>query len=218
MQSLFLLLPPVLFAASLYMVYSRLVRAAHADRFSPISLKWCTRIFVFGDFSCLNIQSTGAGLTAKPKNAKIGEAIISTGIALHCLVFVGFIYCCACFHARFNKHLKAGGEGTAVPWKRILKMLYITSALILIRNVFRLAEYIMGRDGYLLVNEWPVYVFDGVLMLIVMASFLIWYPDQLQRGRIESIIELTSEEGNSQQRVRGGKTAGSVMPGFGRSP
>ncbi|KAF2821500.1 RTA1-domain-containing protein [Ophiobolus disseminans] len=217
LQGVFLLLPPVLFAATLYMVYSRLVRSVHGERFSPISMRWCTRFFVFGDFTCLNIQSTGAGLLGKPKNVKIGNAIISAGVGLHCVVFVGFMYCCVVFHSRFRAHLAASGERTNVPWEPILKMLYATSFIILARNIFRLAEYVMGKDGYLLVNEWPVYVFDGVLMLIVMAVFFVWYPDQLQRGRTESMIELTSDGGLSEEQDRAKKLSSSVMPGLGRS-
>lgn len=166
----------------------------------------------------MNIQSAGAGLLAKPKNVKIGDAIISAGIAVHCLVFVGFMYCCIHFDRRFRAHLAVSGERTDVSWKAIVKMLYATSFIVLVRNIFRLAEYIMGKGGYLLTNEWPVYVFDGVLMLIVMAVFLVWYPDQLQRGRTESMIELTSGGGASESWLRREKPPGSVMLGFGRSP
>jgi hypothetical protein len=217
LQGLFLLLPPVLYAASLYMVYSRLVRAVHGERFTPISMKWCTRAFVIGDVVCLNIQSTGAGLVARPKTANIGNAIISSGIGLHCLVFVGFIYCCVCFHRRFSAHLGASGEHTEIGWQSMMGMLYATSFLILARNIFRLAEYIMGKEGYLLANEWPVYVFDGALMLVVMVVFLIWYPDQLQARRTESMIELTSERGISYDQSRVDKVSHFSMPGFGRS-
>ena len=197
------------------MVYSRVVRAVHGEPFSPISMKWCTRFFVFGDVFCLNIQSTGAGLLGKPKNVKIGNGIISSGIALHCLVFVGFMYCSICFHRRFRAHLATTGDTTNIPWEPVLKMLFGTSVIILVRNIFRLAEYVMGKDGYLLANEWPVYVFDGVLMLIVMVVFFIWYPSQLQRGSTESMIELTSDEGDSEEQNRVEKPSSSMIPGFG---
>jgi hypothetical protein len=75
-------------------------------------------------------------------------------------------------------------------------MLYGTSVIISIRNIFRLVEFITGHDSYLFLNEWPVYVFDGVLMLLVMVGFYIWYPPQLQVEEIgtESMLELTSED------------------------
>jgi hypothetical protein len=197
LQSLFLLLPPVLFAGTLYMVYSRVVRSVHGESHSLISPRWCTRIFVLGDLVCLNIQSTGGGLTGNDKKllVDIGNWIVVAGLFIQILVFVGFMWCCVVFHLRFRGYLESSGRRSDIPWESILYMLYGTSVLISIRNIFRLVEYIMGKGSYLFAHEWPIYVFDGVLMLVVMIVFWIWYPDQLRMGRTESMIELRSEGG-----------------------
>lgn len=60
-------------------------------------------------------------------------------------------------------------------------MLYATSALILIRCIFRIIEYAMGSEGYLLAHEWPLYIFDALLMVATMAIFYVWYPSQIQQ-------------------------------------
>ncbi|KAF2028178.1 RTA1-domain-containing protein [Setomelanomma holmii] len=199
LQGIFLLLPPVFFAASLYMVYSRVVRSVHGHRFSLITPLWSTRVFVLGDWFCLNVQSTGGGLLAKPENVKTGEYIIIGGLVLQCLLFFFFMYCCIRFHRRFRYHLSTTGERTTIPWEPILNMLYGVSVLVLVRNVYRLVEYIMGKDSYLFENEWPVYVLDGLLMLVVMIVFFVWYPDQLQKKNTESMTEL-KEDIESQNR------------------
>ena len=62
-------------------------------------------------------------------------------------------------------------------------MLYTCCALIVVRSVFRVVEYVMGTDGYLLSNEWPMYVFDAVLMWAVQVIFFVWFPDKFQIGR-----------------------------------
>ncbi|KAH7076295.1 RTA1 like protein-domain-containing protein [Paraphoma chrysanthemicola] len=211
LQGIFLLLPPVFFAASLYMVYSRVVRAVDGDRFSIISPRWCTRMFVLGDWLCLNIQSTGGGLLANPKNVKIGDGIIVGGLILQCLIFVGFVYCCTRFHRRFRYHLTTSGERTTIPWEPILNMLYGTSGIIMVRNIYRLVEYIMGKGSYLFANEWPVYVLDGALMLVVMLVFFIWYPDQLQKNN-ESMIELTGEGETSIESGQANKFTNTSLP------
>lgn len=59
-QAIFLVIAPVFFAASLYMVYYRIVRAVHGESFSLISPSWTTIIFVTGDLICLNVQSAGS--------------------------------------------------------------------------------------------------------------------------------------------------------------
>jgi hypothetical protein len=210
LQSIFLLLPPVLFAASLYMVYARVVRAVDGEQYSPISLRWCTRFFVLGDWFCLNIQSTGAGLLANARLVHTGDGIIVAGLGLQCVMFVGFMYCCVVFHVRFRKV----GSRARVPWQGVLCGLYVNSVLVLVRNTFRLVEYVMGKGSYLFEHEWPIYVFDGALMLGVMVVFLVWYPSRLQTGGEEDMIELAGEELRNRNREKG--TGGSAMPGFGR--
>ena len=67
----------------------------------------------------------------------------------------------------------------ALPWKRHLYNLYFASTLIMIRSIFRVAEYIQGNAGYLLSHEVFLYVFDAVLMLLVMVSFNWIHPSQV---------------------------------------
>ncbi|KAM0277073.1 hypothetical protein ACHAQH_006081 [Verticillium albo-atrum] len=65
-------------------------------------------------------------------------------------------------------------------------MLYGVSGLIMARSVFRLDEFIMGMDGYLLSNEWPLYVFDSVPMLAVMVIFWEWFPSMAVDASLRS--------------------------------
>ncbi|XPS78340.1 hypothetical protein M3J09_010355 [Ascochyta lentis] len=189
-QAIFLLLPPVLFAATLYMVYSRMVRAVGGERFSVVPSRWATRVFVLGDMLCLNIQSSGAGLTPKARLAKIGDAIIIAGLGLQVVMYAAFLACCIAFHIRFRAHSNRAKNVSCLPWKSCLGMLYATSLFIQVRNIFRMIEYAMGSEGYLFRNEWPTYTFDGALMLVVMVSFLVWYPSHFQAPDSAS-MELT---------------------------
>ncbi len=84
-------------------------------------------------------------------------------------------------------------------------MLYATSLAILVRNIYRMVEFIMGQDGYLLSTEWPTYVFDGALMLLVMIGFFIWYPSDLRPRSRDSMVELTTEGAMPAEQGRGVK-------------
>ena len=207
-QAIFLLLPPVLFAATLYMVYGRVVRSVGGERFSMISPLWTTRFFVIADVACLNIQSTGASLTPKEHLARIGDAIIIAGLGLQVLIFAAFLVCCLVFHARFQAHLRRSKNECDLPWQACLGMLYVTSLLIQVRNVFRMVEYAMGSNGYLFRNEWPTYTFDGALMLVVMICFLIWYPSQFDAVRSTSMELSESLARPLSQRVISGSQQG----------
>ncbi|KAI1033563.1 hypothetical protein LB505_012983 [Fusarium chuoi] len=193
-QALFLLLPPVFFAATLYMVYSRLVRAIGGESCSFISVRWTTRLFVLGDFLTFNIQGNGGGLLANEDLVHIGNIIVITGLIAQIILFLAFVACCVVFHRRFRVHLRHTSMPVSIRWEAYLNMLYFTSALILVRNIFRVVEFAMDKEGYLQQKEWPTFVFDSVLMLLVMVAFYMRYPDNLQPHSRDSAIELVQKD------------------------
>lgn len=179
-QSTFILLAPVLYAASIYMVLGRLIRGVHGEPFSLVPAKWLTWLFVLGDLLALNVQGNGAGLTAKQKTKKVGQGLVIAGLFVQLIFFGFFMVVAAVFHMRMRRSLaKEPRSSSNVPWRQGLRMLYICSALIILRSIFRVVEYIMGTDGYPLTHEWTMYVFDAAPMWTVQVVFFIWFPDKL---------------------------------------
>ena len=60
--------------------------------------------------------------------------------------------------------------------RSIIYLLYVSSALILVRNVYRVAEVYDGVLGYLFYHEAFFYVFDGALMAVNTLMWNIWHP------------------------------------------
>jgi hypothetical protein len=182
-QSVFLLVPPSLFAASIYMTLGRVMRSLGpaAEQLSIIRINWLTKTFVIGDAFAFLVQSTGAGYMAAGTSPKTGEIIVIFGLVVQIAFFGLFVASAVLFHKRYNAKY---GAHSSFDWKNIMWMLYLTSALILVRSVFRIIEYGAGSDGYLLANEWPLYLFDSVLMLAVMAVFYVWYPNDLRANSV----------------------------------
>ena len=58
-QSLFLLVAPALFAASIYMILRRIIVAVDGEKHSLIKEKWLTKIFVASDIASFLILSSG---------------------------------------------------------------------------------------------------------------------------------------------------------------
>lgn len=182
-QSVLLLVPPSLFAASIYMTLGRIIRglgpAAHSC--SIIRVSWLTKIFVWGDAFSFLIQSTGAGMTASGTSmAKMGEHVVVGGLVVQIIFFGLFVTAAVVFQLRFRR---MDGPSTQMAWGRMMGMLYGVSGLILARCIFRVVEYVMGVDAYLLSNEWTLYVFDGLLMVAVMVIFYWWYPSEISRHK-----------------------------------
>ena len=199
MQSLLILLAPALFAASIYMVLGRIIRITDGEASSIIRSTWLTKIFVGGDVLSFLAQSSGGGLLAKAKDAdavKMGENIIIGGLGIQ-IVFFGFFAICACiFHYRVRVCPTTISTTISVPWERQLYVLYAASAFIMIRSLFRVAEYVTGSDGVLMSNEVYIYIFDATLMALMTIIFNIFHPSKAvsekglsERGRIRDMSD-----------------------------
>ncbi|KAI8656450.1 hypothetical protein NCS56_01249100 [Fusarium sp. Ph1] len=181
-QSLTLLLGPALLAASIYMVLGRLVRLLEAERLSPIRANWLTKIFVLGDVLSFLTQGAGGAILARAKSLsdlKLGENIIIAGLCIQIAFFGVFIVVICVFHYRINASPTNVCYSTKIPWRRFIRVLYGTSVLIMVRSVFRVAEYVMGSDGPLLATEVYLYVFDATLMLLTAAMFNVYHPGRI---------------------------------------
>ena len=207
-QSVFILIAPALYAASVYMALSRLMRRLHAEHLSIVPTKWLTKIFVLGDVLSFLIQTGGGGLASTGGNSHIDpnipKYIILVGLFVQVIVFGLFIVTIIFFHRRKSheeKNTKAGYYGS-VNWKRIVIMLYVISAMIMLRSIYRIIEYAMGMDSYFFAHEWPTYVLDGVPMLVTMFIWGFYYPSELSRYAIidNSDVDIPLCEPTGQQQ------------------
>ncbi|KAL6230460.1 hypothetical protein BDW75DRAFT_248620 [Aspergillus navahoensis] len=184
-QSVFILLGPVLYAASVYMVLARLLRSVEAEKYSLIRITRVTKTFVTGDIVSFLVQGSGAGLMAMGESmANTAKGIVIAGLLIQIVVFGFFMVMSVVFDKRMRRcptgFNMSGNGDNGVGWKEHLFPLYGVSLLIMIRSVFRVIEYVMGQKGYLLANEWPMYVFDAVLMLGVMVIWGRWHPGSIR--------------------------------------
>lgn len=198
---MFILLPPVLFAASIYMMLGRIIIALHGDDYSPIRTSRLTKTFLAGDIVSFYIQGGGGGLTAAgsksngtgPNLAVLGQWVVIGGLIFQIVVFGLFCVTALTFHKRYVRSVVAP---VWREWKQMMHMLYFVSGLIMIRSLFRVIEYVTGTDGYLMTHEWPLYVFDTILMFGVLVLFYFYHPSRIP-GLVhtkQSHIRITSGE------------------------
>lgn len=165
------------------MTLGRLIRALRAEQYSVIKISWLTKIFVIGDVLSFFIQGGGGGIMASDSTkVKLGENIILGGLFFQLVIFSFFVLAAIIFHMRMRKHHIINQN---IKWERMLVVLYTVSGLIMLRNILRVIEYIGGRYGPLLRVEWPIYVFDGLLMATTMVIFLVGYPTLLRPRDID---------------------------------
>ncbi|KZM26651.1 uncharacterized protein EKO05_0005388 [Ascochyta rabiei] len=201
-QGTLLLIGPLFFAATVYMMLGRIINLANASAISRISPRWYTRIFVTADISTLVVQGLGASLmgTMQLSLALAGEKVVITGLALQVATFIVFLAAaidCNVRLARMKRDSDSDATNTSNDaWKSIIHTLYTISALVLFRCVFRLIEYTMGNAAYLIAHEWTLYVFDGVPMFAVLVLFFVYQQRAMKspKGEGRVVDDLSDEE------------------------
>ncbi|KAH7210049.1 RTA1 like protein-domain-containing protein [Fusarium oxysporum] len=182
MQSILLLLGPALLAASIYMILGRLIVLLDAGHLSLIRTKWLTKVFVIGDVLSFLAQSGGGGMLASAKNKdsiKMGENMIVGGLLIQILFFGFFMVVTVVFHMRIRSRPTSRSLVLNTPWEKLIFILYASSLFILVRSVFRVAEYVLGKDGALQAEEYWIYIFDATLMSFVAILFNLFHPSQV---------------------------------------
>ncbi|KAH6955884.1 RTA1 like protein-domain-containing protein [Ilyonectria sp. MPI-CAGE-AT-0026] len=179
MQNLLILIAPAFMAASIYMILGRIIELTEGEKYSLVRKQWLTKLFVMGDVTSLLFQSAGGGMMAVASLNKTGEKVIVGGLFVQLIFFGGFIIVAAVFHRRMAAAPTARASEPYVRWKQYLTTLYVTGVLILIRSIFRVVEFIQGNHGALMRSEAYVFVFDGLLMLIVLVWMNWFHPSEI---------------------------------------
>lgn len=181
--SLFTLVAPALFAATIYMILGRIIRLLDAAHLSHVGVTLLTKIFVIGDIFSFAVQSVGAQMqTGKDVDKQnFGQKLIIGALFLQIFIFGLFVVVAGVFNWRIARKPTQPAEGA--PWRKHMGALYSASGLILLRNVVRTIEYIQGSDGYVVMHEAFLYGFDAAPMFLVLVIMALLYAPAFLRPR-----------------------------------
>ncbi|KAF8203425.1 RTA1 like protein-domain-containing protein [Mycena galopus ATCC 62051] len=192
-MDLCILLSPCLFLTTDYMLLSHIARTFDkevTDRCLFIRQSRITKIFVWSDIITFQLQSGGGGLQAA-KNASLsslGNKLALFGLLLQALSFGIFTALLIVFGSRIHAHFpelwhpqnrrpfKVLSRRPIEDWRILLYVVGITCIGILIRSIFRIAEYAGGYSGVIATHEAYFYVFDAIPLWISMSLYCIVWP------------------------------------------
>ena len=180
-MSVCIIIAPVFNAAVQYLLLGRLMHAV-GDHYSLIKPQLVAWIFIICDIFSLLVQSSGAGLLSAARTnidtAKTGENILIAGLAINLLSFVIFCFQLFYFDYKTRKsppNFPSGGL-CQKGWRQFLYVLYLTSFLLLIRQIYRVIEFAQGFTGYLAAHEVYFYIFDTLLIFFAYIAYGIIFP------------------------------------------
>ncbi|GAA5893703.1 RTA1 domain-containing protein [Sporobolomyces salmoneus] len=219
-QELFIILCPALMAASHYMCFGRLITFV-GQRWTPVSSKWVTAIFVTFDVISFCVQGAGGALYSSD-NVSIyptAKAILLVGFIIQIIAFGIFAIFAIIYQIRVRRAGVPSGQ-----WTTCLCTLYLGTIFILIRGVFRTIEFGTGTgggEGPLLSVEGWYYGLETLPIILAGYLFVLSYVGRYiphKRGarhevaaRIEA--ELNAADGIlpvSSHEEKGDSTTGSV--------
>ncbi|CAI7602228.1 unnamed protein product [Penicillium glandicola] len=204
LQFSLVILAPVLMAACCYVIFSRILflivpQEARTFRLCWVPPRFITPIFVGCDIVALLLQLGGAVMissvdaTAEDAKSKLnaGKHVAQVGVIIQLVAFGLFAVAAVRFNftsKRFagslseryenvgEKEYIIGGVIKDKNWPALLRVVNLTTILILVRSIYRLVEFTEGTTGYLSTNEWPLYVFDALCIYPCVALFVYWHP------------------------------------------
>lgn len=130
-----------------------------------------------------------------------GANIVIGGLAIQLLFFGFFVVVSAVFHWRAKKTRKSSQvspsslEARSKNWESTMWALYACCFLILVRSIFRVAEFVEGNDGFIMKREYLLYIFDACLMSLAGVVLVVVYPGSFlgrDDGKRESALRLMS--------------------------
>ncbi|KAJ5758608.1 RTA1 like protein-domain-containing protein [Penicillium odoratum] len=212
LQFALIVLAPVLMAACCYILFSRILFLVVPHDARTFQLCWVpprfiTPIFVGFDIVALLLQLSGAvmissvSVTDAAAAHKIfkGKAIAQAGVIIQLVAFGLFSVAAVRFNftsKRFTDELAGRYEVLDEKtysidgivknrhWPALLRVVNLTTLLILVRSIYRLVEFSSGSTGYINAHEWT-----ALLSLKVRISR--WTKDQLEyfEAPIESNLQ-----------------------------
>ncbi|KAI0517646.1 RTA1-domain-containing protein [Xylaria bambusicola] len=186
LQNLLLLTAPPLISATIYMTLGRLATAVDSRRCLPVTPRLLTPLYVLLDVGVVGTQLAGSVLPAsgEPSAIELSKKLVLSGLLAQAVALTIFILI-AWFVEHRIKQISSPtivlNDNTLAHWGNHFRAIQGVTLLIIVRSIVRTVEYVQGPDGFVISHEAFIYIFDAVLMWLVMAIYTVLHPGRLVR-------------------------------------
>ncbi|KAJ7259692.1 RTA1 like protein-domain-containing protein [Mycena rebaudengoi] len=198
-MQMLILLSPCAFLAMDYILLARLATTFDEQVTQRCLLVRHTRIvkfFVWSDAITFFLQASGGGLTAtkNQKTADLGNTIAMIGLSVQLVSFLFFTVVLTVFGWRVSHQFpnvwaphkprpwSIFSRAPIDDWRTLFYVICATCVGIIVRSIFRIAEYAGGYSGYIAEHESFFYLFDALPLWICMGLYIFVWPVRCLNG------------------------------------
>ncbi|KAF5609315.1 rta1 domain protein [Fusarium subglutinans] len=198
-QFTLVILPPVLMAGVIYVIFARVVFWVVPPESRTLRFLWVpvydaarfiTLLFVGFDIISLLLQLVAAVLIAgtdptdpdAKSKLNLGKTLGIVGVSTQIAGFGLFTVSAIRFHfaaRRLSPDFAKDNQekhGIVKKWQTLLIVVNVSCLLILVRSIYREIDFAGGKDGTTHQKEWYLYVFDTLTILLVVFLYNVFFP------------------------------------------
>ncbi|EGG19987.1 hypothetical protein DFA_07102 [Cavenderia fasciculata] len=193
--TLLILLPPTALAAVfLFAQLGKVMKKTGITHpiFRPKVVKY---LFLIVDICSIFIQSAGGALLAQSAdNINLqtpAKAVMLTGLTIALTSFTLFFFLIVYLHI---KVLREKSDEADKKWRVIFIALYISGLLIILRSIYRVAEYAGGYHSAIMLNEGLFFGLDALPMFLLMCVWIPFHPGYVSLSNKDSKKKSTTTD------------------------
>ncbi|KAG1106185.1 hypothetical protein G6F42_016849 [Rhizopus arrhizus] len=153
---------------------------------------------VFFDFNIIAsiLQGVGGGIQSDPDSRVIGSHLTIAGSCIQLATLICFLVAARYVHQSEDYHFHVHGKD---PKRKLFAVIYITTLLLCVRLVYRIASYAVGIKGVIATHEWTYYVFDALMLVLCLSFHFVFFIGNY----LPHVNEVTDEENYDKENSTG---------------
>lgn len=140
-------------------------------RFVVIGPRFAKIFFEFNIIASI-LQGVGGGIQSDPDNRVIGSHLTIAGSCIQLVTLICFLIAARYVHRSDDYHFHVHGKD---PKRKLFTVIYITTLLLCVRLVYRIASSAVGAQGAIATHEWTYYVFDALMIVLCLFFHLVLF-------------------------------------------
>ncbi|KAJ1879468.1 hypothetical protein H4R99_004032 [Coemansia sp. RSA 1722] len=179
LMTLFLLLPPNALALVNYKTIGKIIEdsvQARPKRFwlRPKFVNW---FYFASDIFSIAMQGAGGGMMTTAKGREPGKKIVLVGLIVQLFFFACYLLTTVYVWRKPEYIVNQGprDKSPAAAKRKVMIAIVLTTIIIYLRSIYRIAEFADGYGGKIYSAEWAFYVFDTLLIFIAFLVYIVLF-------------------------------------------